>query len=288
MTELMPAVFVGHGSPMNALERNGYTDAWRALGAAVPRPRAIVVVSAHWYINATAVTAMARPRMIHDFYGFPARAVRLRLPRAPGRPRWRTKSSRSSPRSGSASTTTAGASTTARGRCSPTSFPDADVPVVQLSINADEPLEYHLDLGRRLAPLRERGRALIVGSGNVVHNLATSTGASRSDPASTGPSASTRGRGGPDRFAGIDRAPPVAPRLPASPCRRRTTSCRSCTSPAWRRPPASRCATLTEGYVYGSLSMTSFSLGFDGPLSSWGDPGEPASLGSAPPEDTNL
>jgi len=165
----MPAAFIGHGSPMNTLETNRFTAAWRELGRALPRPRAVLAISAHWFINGSAVTAMPNPRVIHDFYGFPKPLFDFDYP-AKGAPDVAKEIADVVRPSYIALDHDSWGLDHGTWSVLAHVFPKVDIPVVQLSVHAGEDLEYHLHLGERLAPLRERG-IFILGSGNVVHNL---------------------------------------------------------------------------------------------------------------------
>lgn len=166
----MPALFLGHGSPMNVLEENRYTEAWRKLGETLPRPSAIIAVSAHWVTRGTSVTAMAKPRTIHDFGSFPQALFDTRYP-APGSPSLAQEIVETLSPVAVYPDEEWGLDHGSWGVLIKM-YPDADIPVVQLSIDGSKPALFHFELGRKLAALRDRG-VMIVASGNVVHNLRT-------------------------------------------------------------------------------------------------------------------
>lgn len=168
----MPVLFVGHGSPMNAIEDNVWSRAFTALGASLakelPKPRGVVAVSAHWYTHGTWVTGDDKPKTIHDFGGFPQELFAQQYP-APGDRTLAAKVAKLVGKDASALRTDWGLD---HGTWSVLKYllPNADVPVIQLSIDGDKPAPAHVEIGKRLAPLRDEG-VLVVGSGNVTHNL---------------------------------------------------------------------------------------------------------------------
>jgi 4,5-DOPA dioxygenase extradiol len=164
----MPVLFIGHGSPMNGIEDNAFSKTWAKLGAEIFKPKAVLVVSAHWLTNGTHITAMEAPKTIHDFGGFPQALFDVQYP-APGNPELALETSKL------ITSTSVGLDhdwgldhgTWAVVRHM---YPDADIPVLQLSIDYSKPPQYHYDLAKELATLRKKG-VLIIGSGNMVHNL---------------------------------------------------------------------------------------------------------------------
>lgn len=164
----MPAIFFGHGNPMNAISTNGYTSAWAEIGRKIPKPRAILSISAHWYIPDVAVTAMEDPRTIHDFGGFPPELFAVQYP-APGSP---DVAERVNELLGGEAALDGGHWGLDHGTWSIFChvFPDADIPIAQLSIDKTKSSRWHYEFAKRLAPLRDEG-ILVCGSGNIVHNL---------------------------------------------------------------------------------------------------------------------
>lgn len=167
-TDKMPVLFLGHGSPMNAIEENEFVQSFRKLGNELEKPKAILCVSAHWETNGTYVTAMPDPKTIHDFYGFPKELFDVQYP-APGSPEIAKETKNIITKTDVQLDDKWGLD---HGAWSVIKhmYPNADIPVIQMSIDRSKPAKYHFELAQELGKLRNKG-ILIVGSGNIVHNL---------------------------------------------------------------------------------------------------------------------
>lgn len=168
MSTVLPTIFFGHGNPMNAIKQNDYTAAWQRIGLRITRPKAILMISAHWYVDDTGVTVTTAPRTIHDFGGFPPELYQVHYP-ALGDPALARRVQQLFAPLDVKLDNSWGLD---HGTWSVLKhvYPNADIPVVQLSMNKNKPASFHFEIAKKLAPLREEG-VLIAGSGNLVHNL---------------------------------------------------------------------------------------------------------------------
>lgn len=164
----MPVLFLGHGSPMNAIEENEFVRGFRAIGGEIPKPAAILCISAHWETQGTMVTAMEHPRTIHDFGGFPEALYKVQYP-APGNPQL-AKEAREIIKNTEVGLDQKWGLDHGAWSVIKHLYPEADVPVIQMSLDYRQAPRYHFDLAKELKPFREKG-VLIIGSGNMVHNL---------------------------------------------------------------------------------------------------------------------
>lgn len=166
--KIMPMLFVGHGNPMNAIEDNEFSRGWRTIGHELPKPRAVLCISAHWETKGTYVTAMERPETIHDFYGFPVELFEVRYP-APGSPQLAAETKDIVKKAVVELDQSWGLD---HGCWSVVKhmYPDAGVPIIEMSLDYSKPARWHYELAQELSGLRTKG-VLIIGSGNMVHNL---------------------------------------------------------------------------------------------------------------------
>lgn len=169
MTEKMPVLFLGHGSPMNAIQDNAFTKELNRLGSSLPRPEAILCISAHWMTEGTWITHMDHPKTIHDFYGFPEALFEVQYP-AWGEPKIAESITKEIENHKIHLDSEMWGLDHGTWSVLRHMYPEADIPVMQLSLYLSQPSEYHFKLGQELARLRSKG-ILIVGSGNIVHNL---------------------------------------------------------------------------------------------------------------------
>ena len=222
------ALFVGHGAPMNAIEDNAFSRKWRELGQTLPRPQSILCISGHWVEHGVAIMASDRPETVHDFYGFPPEYYRLRYA-SPGD---RALAHRAAEllavpvRFDAARELDHGTWSVLMQM-----YPEADIPVVQLGLDADRPLAEHHEIATRLAPLRDEG-VMVMGSGNIVHNLSMFRSAATRRPTGRSASTSACANGSLPATSRRSPIPDGSAATRSSRCRRRSTTCRC--SMRWR------------------------------------------------------